>query len=94
VPTDPLPLTFPVHLDSKRRPTLPARLLDEAGISGASDLVARVDGPGRIVLEDPEAMLRALQEKLAGSLRDAGERPAVVVDALLADRAAEAHLEA
>jgi hypothetical protein len=70
--------SFPVHLDSKRRPTLPARLLDEAGISGTSNLVARSDGPGRIVLEDPTAMLHALQERLAASLRDTDVAPGPV----------------
>jgi bifunctional DNA-binding transcriptional regulator/antitoxin component of YhaV-PrlF toxin-antitoxin module len=81
---------FRVHLDSKRRPTLPARLLQDAGLVGVDELVARADGPGRIVLEDPDAMLRALQDRLAGALGD--ESAASVVDSLLGDRATDRSL--
>jgi len=69
---------------------LPARLLQDAGLVGVDELVARADGPGRIVLEDPDAMLRALQDRLAGALGD--ESAASVVDSLLGDRATDRSL--
>jgi hypothetical protein len=81
-----------VRLDAKRRPTLPARLIEDAGLTGAQVLVARVDGPGRIVLEAPDVLLAGLQARLAGGLREAGAAPRSVVDSLLADRAADASL--
>lgn len=90
--TDTPGTTFCVHLDTKRRPTLPARLLEDAGLAGVSELVARADGRGRIVLEDPAAMLDALQERLAGALSETGESPESVADSLLADRAADTSL--
>lgn len=79
---------FHVHLDTKRRPTLPARLLEDAGLVGVEDLVARADGPGRIVLEDPVAMLSALQDRIAAAREMSGGTESLV-DSLLADRAAD-----
>jgi hypothetical protein len=67
-------VSYRVHLDDRRRPTLPAALLFEAGIeANVHELVARSDGPGRVVLEDPLAQLMALQELVAleTSARDA-----------------------
>jgi len=87
VPTDVPPGGYRVHLDAKRRPTLPADLLKAAGLTGVTNLVARVDGPGRIVLEDPGAMLAELQHRLASSLAEVGDAPGSVVDSLLANRA-------
>jgi hypothetical protein len=87
--SDSLVSTFHVHLDTKRRPTLPARLLADAGLTGASELVAWADGLGRIVLEDPGAMLTALQDRLVGALEGTGATGESVVDSLLADRAAD-----
>jgi bifunctional DNA-binding transcriptional regulator/antitoxin component of YhaV-PrlF toxin-antitoxin module len=83
---------FHVHLDTKRRPTLPARLLEDAGLVGVDDLLARADGPGRIVLEDPAAMLSALQDRVAAALEESGETAESVIDSLLADRAADTSL--
>lgn len=79
---------FHVHLDTKRRPTLPSRLLEDAGLIGVDELVARVDGPGRIVLEDPAAMLGALQDRIAAAREASGDDESMV-DSLLADRAAD-----
>lgn len=50
-------MKYRVRMDGKRRPTLPAALLDEAGIDPAHELVAYADGHGRVVLEDPTVML-------------------------------------
>jgi bifunctional DNA-binding transcriptional regulator/antitoxin component of YhaV-PrlF toxin-antitoxin module len=86
--------TFRVRLDTKRRPTLPARLLEDAGLAGVEELVARADGCGRIVLEDPAAMLSALQDRLAAALETLGESSESIVDSLLADRAADTSLRA
>jgi hypothetical protein len=65
--------TYVVRLDERRRPTLPPALLAAAGIaSDAHDLVARVAGPGRVVLEDPQAMLASLQDDFAAARRVRG----------------------
>jgi len=88
----PLISTFSVRLDSKRRPTLPARLLEEAGLSGATDLVARADGPGRIVLEDPASMLHSLQQRLTDSLKESAATPSMAVDSLFATRDADTRI--
>ena len=34
-------------------------------MAGSQELVARVDGPGRVILEDPTALLQALQKSVA-----------------------------
>ena len=84
--------TYRVHLDERRRPTLPPALLEEAGITpGARDMIARVDGRGRIVLEGPMALLLALQDEVA----DGKARMGIdvnLVDDLLSDRAGDQSL--
>ena len=78
--------SYLVRLDGRRRPTLPSALLEEAGImAGSQELVARVDGPGRVVLEDPTALLEALQKSVAAHKRERNVR-ASLVDRLLDDR--------
>jgi bifunctional DNA-binding transcriptional regulator/antitoxin component of YhaV-PrlF toxin-antitoxin module len=86
--------TFHVRLDAKRRPTLPIRLLEDAGLVGVGELIARADGPGRIVLEDPAAMLSALQDRVGAALEESGESAESIRDSLLADRAADTSLQA
>lgn len=82
--------------------TIPAGLLDAAGIDPTSDLVARVESPGRIVLEPSDAMLARLQEKArrGKAVRDRGRRdageppfPESMVDDLLEERARDRSLE-
>ncbi len=64
-------ISYPVRLDDRRRPTLPSALLEEAGIMvGSQELVAYADGPGRVVLEDPTALLGALQKSVAAQKRE------------------------
>jgi hypothetical protein len=78
--------SYPVRLDGRRRPTLPSALLEEAGImAGSQELVARVDGPGRVVLEDPTALLGALQKSVAAHKRERHIRGSLV-DRLIEDR--------
>lgn len=78
--------SYPVRLDGRRRPTLPSALLEEAGIMADSqELVARVDGPGRVVLEDPTALLGALQKSVAAHKRKR-HIPGSLVDHLLEGR--------
>jgi hypothetical protein len=61
--------SYRVRLDSRRRPTLPTALLDEAGIDGEGvELIARADGPGRIVLENPLSLLREVQAAIAAEM--------------------------
>ena len=82
-----------LRLDSKRRATLPPALLEEAGLLSGTDLVARVDGPGRIVLESPDMMLARLRDQIRrgkaerDAARDDDEHvPDSLADDLLADR--------
>lgn len=78
--------SYPVRLDARRRPTLPSALLEEAGIRADSqELVARVDGPGRVVLEDPAALLASLQAS-AVAKKPARNIRGSLVDHLLEDR--------
>ena len=61
--------SYRVRLDNRRRPTLPTALLDEAGIDDeGAELIARADGLGRIVLEDPLSLLREVQATIAAEM--------------------------
>lgn len=80
--------TYRVRLDGKRRPTLPAALLDDAGINPAHELVAHTDGHGRVILEDPLVMLATFQHAVAEGKREHGITGSLVDD-LIADRAAD-----
>lgn len=75
-------------MDGKRRPTLPAALLEDAGINPAHELVAHTDGHGRVILEDPLVMLAAFQHTVAEGKREQGITTSLVDD-LIADRAAD-----
>ena len=75
-----------VRLDGRRRLNLPSALLEEASImAGSQELIAYVDGPGRVVLEDPTALLGALQNSVAAHKRERHIRGSLV-DRLLKDR--------
>lgn len=74
------------YFRGRRRPTLPSALLEEAGIAmGPRDIVARVDGPGRVVLEDPTTLLADLQKSVATSKLEKKIRGSLV-NRLLKDR--------
>lgn len=78
--------TYSVRLDERRRPTLPTALLEEAGISAeVHELMARVDGPGRLVLEDPSTLLLNLQKSVAENKIELGIHGSLV-DQLLDER--------
>jgi hypothetical protein len=81
-------MSFRVGLDAKRRPTLPAALLREAHIDPSHDLIARADGEGRIVLEDPVTLLASFQSAVLAGKAERGETGSLADD-LLADRAAD-----
>jgi antitoxin component of MazEF toxin-antitoxin module len=82
---------WPVALDVKRRPTLPAALLEEAGIAPSDALVAHTAGEGVIVLETRAAIRRRLRERYAEGRRRTG-RSGSPVQELLAERAADGSL--
>lgn len=82
---------FRVTLDAKRRPTLPTALLRAAQIDPTHELIARPDGEGRIVLEDPEALLRAFQSAVLAGKAERGVTGSLADD-LLAERAADRSL--
>lgn len=77
--------SYPVRLDARRRPTLPSALLEEAGIADSQELVARVDGPGRVVLEDPAALLASLQASVLAKKSTRNIRGSLI-DHLLEER--------
>jgi hypothetical protein len=83
--------TWPVALDVKRRPTLPAALLEEAGIVPTEALVAHTAGEGVIVLETRAAIRRRLRERYAEGRRRTG-RSGSAMEELLAERAADRSL--
>ena len=68
-----MPASYPIVLDARRRPTLPAELLEEAGLSGASDLVAFSE-PGRIVLSTRTALVGRVREMFVGTSAAASGR--------------------
>jgi hypothetical protein len=80
--------SYRLHLDARRRPTLPPALLEEAGIDPSHELVAHADGRGRLVLEDPLVALAAFQDAVAEGLRQEGHDGSLIDD-LLAERAAD-----
>jgi bifunctional DNA-binding transcriptional regulator/antitoxin component of YhaV-PrlF toxin-antitoxin module len=82
---------WPVALDVKRRPTLPAALLEEAGIAPTEALVAHSAGEGVIVLETRAAIRRRLRERYAEG-RQRVDRSGSAAEELLAERAADSSL--
>ena len=92
-------VSVPLQVDRQRRTTIPSAVLAATGIPAGASLVARADGPGRIVLESPQLMLARLQERIAAGAaalaeREGGPRPLSMAEELLAERAAEAAAEA
>ena len=84
--------TYKVRLDERRRPTLPPALLAEAGIApGIHEMIAWVDSRGRLVLEDPLALLSALQDEVADGKASMGVS-GDLVDHLLVERASDQSL--
>ena len=70
-----------VQVDAKRRPTLPAAVIEAAGLPGSRELVVRADGPGRTVLEDPAVLLAEFQSAVArGKKQDNGDGSYVLAD--------------
>lgn len=49
-------LAYTFHVGPKGRVSLPAAVRREAGVPEGAEVVARVAGPGRIVIETPEAI--------------------------------------
>ena len=84
--------SYRVRLDSRRRPTLPTALLDEAGIDDEGvELIARADGPGRIVLENPLTLLREVQAAIAAEMVDNQDTADLAME-LIAQRQLDANL--
>ncbi len=81
-----------LRLDEKRRPTLPQSLLDAAELRADQGLVARVKGPGRIVLEGTAAVLVRLQAAVQSG-KVAHDSLGPLADEILADRAADTSLD-
>lgn len=81
--------SYRIRLDAKRRPTLPHAVLLEAGVDASRELVARADGKGRLVLEDPAVLLSEFQARVARGRAEKGSTGSLA-DELIAERAAEA----
>jgi bifunctional DNA-binding transcriptional regulator/antitoxin component of YhaV-PrlF toxin-antitoxin module len=86
------PVSFRLRLDGKRRPTLPQSLLDAAGVGPGQDLVAHVEGPGRIVLEGAATVLAGLQAAVRAGKTSHGSAGSLAAE-LLADRLADSSLD-
>lgn len=80
---------YRLRFDAKRRPTLPSALLEEADIDTSHEVVAHVEGPGRVVLEDPLVLLSAFQAAVLKELEETGYS-GDLSDELIAERSAEA----
>ena len=89
------PVSFRLRLDGKRRPTLPQSLLDAAGVGPGQDLVAHVEGPGRIVLEAAATVLAGLQAAVRAGKTSHGSTGSTgsLAAELLADRLADSSLD-
>ena len=74
-----------VRLGAQGRLVLPASLRRALSLSAGDALVARVEGPGRIVLERHSAALARLQDRFA---QTRGKRD--LAASLIADRRSEA----
>lgn len=88
-----------IRLDDKRRTTFPASVLAAAGVPAGVDLVVRADGPGRLVLESPAAILKRAQDAVragkaarAAATGDPALATASLADQLLAERRADTSL--
>jgi len=79
---------YRVRVDAKRRPTLPAAVIEAAGLVGSRELVVHADGPGRIVMEDPAVLLAEFQSAVARGKAAAGFHGSLAED-LADDRAAD-----
>lgn len=56
-------LRFAVRLDSRRRPTLPAALLDSIGVGPGDSLIASLGPDGRIILEKPSIVAQRVRDR-------------------------------
>jgi bifunctional DNA-binding transcriptional regulator/antitoxin component of YhaV-PrlF toxin-antitoxin module len=88
----PAVLSFKLNLDDRRRPTLPAELLQSAGIDPSSVLLAYTDVVGRIILEAPDSALEALRKQIAEDKAEIGFAGSLL-DELFASRAEDAEME-
>jgi bifunctional DNA-binding transcriptional regulator/antitoxin component of YhaV-PrlF toxin-antitoxin module len=84
--------SWPVRLDSRRRPTLPEELLSEARVGRGEELVAHVESEGRIVLETRDAIRRRLRQRFAEGRARVGHGGDPVA-ALLRERAGDTSLD-
>jgi bifunctional DNA-binding transcriptional regulator/antitoxin component of YhaV-PrlF toxin-antitoxin module len=78
-----------IRVGAQGRVVLPADLRAAAGFVEGSTLVAYIEGEGRLVIESPEAIRRALLEEWSGAADGAS-----LVDELRAERRAAAAREA
>lgn len=83
-------------MDVKRRVSLPRHLLDQVGIAAGTRLVAHVGGPGRVVIETPEAAAASAMQRIWDDLDPAGSvAPLNFAETRISDAAtAEANIAA
>jgi AbrB family looped-hinge helix DNA binding protein len=78
-----------IRVGAQGRVVLPAELRAALGFVEGSILVASIEGEGRLVIESPEAIQRALLQEWSGAASDVS-----LVDELRAERRAAAAREA
>lgn len=81
--------SYPITLDARRRPTLPAELLVEAGLDAGDELVAYPES-GRIVISTRDELVRHVRATFrAGRRTDEPDPAAELIAARTAEAAAE-----
>lgn len=78
-----------VKVDSKRRPAIPADLMNEAGIGIGDRLVVTVAGPGNIVLRTRAAILAEVRAEINAGFENGVIGQTHAIDDIRAERKRE-----
>lgn len=78
-----------VKVDSKRRPAIPADLMNEAGIGIGDRLVVTVAGPGNIVLRTRAAILAEVRAEINAGFENGVVGQTHAIDDIRAERKRE-----
>lgn len=80
------------RIDEKRRPTLPAAFMELAGMHAGDRVVVRYDGPGRIVIETPDAAKAEIRRRVRAQVRPTPGDSVDSIEDMRAERAADSDL--
>lgn len=78
-----------IKVDSKRRPAIPADLLNEAGIGVGDRLIVTVAGPGNIVLRTRAAILAEVRAEINAGFENGVIGNTHAIDDIRAERKRE-----